>query len=216
MVCTSVSEKNFDDCLKLVSVQDFAEIRLDLVCFSDEQVRELFKAHPRLIATYRPGKVEDNERLKQLKIAVESGAAFIDIEVESKHSFCRELIGFASKHNCEVIISYHNFDLTPTPTELYKVLDKCFEMGADLAKIACYVNNDHDNARLLSLCGLGKRVVVVGMGARGKITRITGPYVGSEFTFVAVDEQHITAPGQISRDEIKELYKHINKILKDE
>lgn len=86
-------------------------------------------------------------------------------------------------------------------------------MGADVAKVATQVNSKADNARLLSLYSNEKALVVLGMGEKGKITRLIASLLGAEFTFASMDDGEATAPGQISYSKMKTLIENLNKGL---
>ncbi len=196
MICIPIIDGNIDSCLNIIEKADLVEIRFDKVKFNDDEISKLF-SYKKLIATYRPGEINDEERLRILKKAIQAGAKYVDIEIESNKEYRLELINYARKYNCDIIISYHNFEFTPLETELKNILSECFELGADVAKIATMVNDISDNARLLSLYNLKKRMVILGMGELGKITRIASLFLGAEFTFASFDDKRSSAPGQI-------------------
>ena len=131
------------------------------------------------------------------------------MEVEADDDYRQELTDYARKQNKEIIISWHNFENTPGKKELETILKECYSKGADIAKIATYVNVEADNASLLSLYSLKGRKVVLGMGEKGKITRLAATHLGAEFTFASTDAGNETAPGQIT---IKE-FAALNKIF---
>ena len=105
---------------------------------------------------------------------------------------------YAHVRQCDVIISYHNYEMTPELGELEQIMNKCFEFGADIAKIATLVNVNRDNSKILSLYKAPGRLVAIGMGELGKISRIVAPFLGAEFTYASLTDDNPTAPGQIS------------------
>jgi len=212
MICVSLSEKDPIVCRQILEKVEMAEIRIDLAEFSDENIVKIFAARKKLIATCRPGKYSQSERIHKLKLAVESGATFIDIEIEANDDFRNTLIEIAHLHQCDVIISYHNYELTPELAELEKIMQKCFELGADLAKIATLVKVNRDNSKILSLYKAPGRLIAIGMGDLGKITRIVAPFLGAEFTYASLTEDDITAPGQISYDRLNTYIMEIMQI----
>lgn len=113
MICVSLAEKNTDKCLEALEKVEIAEIRIDLAELSDNDIRRIFSLRKKMIATCRPGKYSAGESLGKLKIAIESGATFVDVEYEAPASYRDELIEFAHAHQCDVIISYHNYEKTP-------------------------------------------------------------------------------------------------------
>jgi 3-dehydroquinate dehydratase-1 len=212
MICVAISDTDFDKCLSVLRKTDMAEIRLDLTQFSDDQIRHLFSLQKKLIATYRPLEGKEEERMEQLKTAIEAGADYVDIEFESADEYRNEIIAFAHKHNCDVIISYHNYDCTPGLDHLRKIVAESFQKDADVIKIATMVRTNNDNASILSLYNIPGRVVAFGMGNLGKITRIVAPFLGAEFTYAAMDEGAETAPGQIKYSIMKSAIQQIENL----
>jgi len=206
MICVSLAEKDPKVCLEILKKVEMAEIRLDLAEFSDEDIVSIFSTRNKLIATCRPGKYSQQERIHKLKLAIESGATLVDIEYESDDEFKDALIGFAHASQCDVIISYHNYEKTPELDELEKIMRNCFEMGADIAKLATMIKVNRDNSKILSLYKAPGRLVAIGMGELGKISRIVAPFLGAEFTYASLNDDNATAPGQIS-------YKRLNKYI---
>jgi 3-dehydroquinate dehydratase I len=205
MFCVSIAEPNYTSCLKAIEGEKLCEIRLDLIPLTEDEVRKLFSQPAQLIATYRP--LPDNEELRKkiLKIAIESGAAMVDLEVENSPEFNAEMVEFARKHNCRVIISYHNYQETPKLAELKQIEQQCYAAGANIAKIASQANSVEDAARLLGMYDDKKEKVIIGMGNFGKITRIAALKLGAPFTFVAKDEKTATAPGQFVKETAAEI-----------
>jgi 3-dehydroquinate dehydratase-1 len=212
MICVAISDTDFEKCLSMLKKTDMAEIRLDLTQFSEEQIRHLFSLQKKLIATYRPLEGKEEERMEQLKTAIEAGADYVDIEFESADEYRNEIIAFAHKHNCDVIISYHNYDCTPGLDHLRKIVAESFQKDADVIKIATMVRTNNDNASILSLYNIPGRVVAFGMGNLGKITRIVAPFLGAEFTYAAMDEGAKTAPGQIKYSIMKSAIQQIENL----
>ena len=161
-----------------------------------------------MIATCRPGgTLDENARKKLLLSAIESGASFVDIEVENRDEYKKEIISAAKTKGCAVIVSSHNYNRTPSGAELGQVIDWCFDSGADIAKIACKVNSEQDCARLFGLLDDNRKIVVVGMGKAGRIVRIAAPLLGSPFTFASLGNGKETADGQINKDEMAQILK---------
>jgi 3-dehydroquinate dehydratase I len=213
MVCVAISEKNVEKCLKVLEHVEMAEIRLDLAGYNLDEIKTVFSHPTPTIATCRPDKMGKNEQLKRLTTAIEAGAKYVDIEIEADEDIRNLLIRMARKHSCKIIISYHNYDITPGLNVLYKIVDKCFLMGADIAKLSTFSKSKEDNARLLSLYGNEKPIVALGMGEAGKITRIMAPLLGAEFTFAAMDDGQATAPGQITYSNMKDILNQLNQFL---
>jgi 3-dehydroquinate dehydratase-1 len=185
MIYISLADISFEECLETVKKFDFIEIRLDLLDLSRQQIHEIFSANSYLIATCRPGNHHEEERKALLLHAVESGAAYVDVEVEASDTFKTEIINAAREKGRQIIISYHDFEKTPERAELDHIISWCSEFDPDVIKIACMVNSERDNARLLGLLDTEKQMLVIGMGEQGKITRVVAPFLGSLCTLAA-------------------------------
>ena len=209
MICVAISDKNPGKCLEILDRVELAEIRIDLTMFGPEEIKKVFSHPTPTIATCRPDTLGREKQLELLCLAIESGAKYVDIEIEADEDQKQKIIDTARKKNCRVIVSYHNFQETPGLKQLYQITDECFAAGADVAKIATMVTSQADCARLLSLYSNSKPMVVLGMGEPGKITRIMSPFLGAEFTFAAMDEGEATAPGQITYSKMKEIEGYI-------
>ncbi|MBS3067078.1 type I 3-dehydroquinate dehydratase [Candidatus Micrarchaeota archaeon] len=206
-VCVSIGDCSVEECIKSLQDLELAEIRLDKINakLSTDDVKNIFSQKLKLIATCRATKtLNDTERKNLLLSAIDAGAAYVDIEVEASDAYKNEILNKAKSKGCKIIISYHNYESTPKKGELEQIVNWCLEAG-DIAKIACKVQSQHDNARLLSLLDTDKKIIVIGMGEKGKITRIVAPLLGSPFTYASLKEGKETAEGQISVDRLKEL-----------
>ena len=210
MICVSLGGVSYKSCLKILSEVDMAEIRMDRMKLTQNEIKNVFSFHPQLIATCRPGSAGEEKRKNLLLAAIHSGAAYIDLEVNSKGSFIKEIIQEAKKKNCQVIISYHNFKMTPAAGDLTKMVNRCFALGADIAKVSCFVKFRRDNARLLSLLDYPRPVVVTGMGPLGRITRIAAHFCGSPITYVSWSKGKETALGQLEKSEIETIWRLIS------
>ncbi len=204
MICVSLAGLRYEECLDILAEERFAEIRIDRMDLTEEHIKKLFALPIRLIATCRKGHYNNIERAQLLKIAILAGASYVDIEVEEPADYIIDLVDFAHKNDCKVIISYHNFQDTPCLDELQKVVDNCFEYGADIAKIVTTVNTNQDRARIMSLYADNKKIVAFGMGEHGKITRIMAPLLGAEFTYAARKAGLEVAPGQMDKNLLAE------------
>ena len=100
-------------------------------------------------------------------------------------------------------MSHHDYERTPERPALEACVSACFEAGADIAKIACTVRSDRENARLLALLDTDREIVVVGMGEKGKLTRILAPLLGSPFTYASLSQGKETADGQIDKETLR-------------
>lgn len=208
-MCISLASQSFEECMRAVGKVKFAELRIDLLNITEEQLKTLCSIKHLTIATCRPGKYDDNKRKELLKIAMDAGAGYVDIEYESTTEYREELVNYAKSRNAVVIISYHNFDTTPPKEELNAIIAQSIAWGADKVKLATMANNAQDNARILSLYAEHSDIIAFCMGKQGVITRVAAPALGADFTFVAYSRKDATAPGQLTIGEMIDLYESI-------
>lgn len=205
MLCVSLARLNFEECLEALTRFPLCELRFDLLDFG-QRCRELVAHGAAVIATFRAAdNFTEVERLSVLTEAIKAGAAFVDIDLNESAHFRRELLDTARATGCKVIISYHDFDGTPTREVLLEIIKRCFAEGAAIAKIACTVRTQRDNANLLGLLDSDHSLAVVGMGEKGQLARLVAPAIGSAIAYVAVDEKHQSAPGQLSFEQYQAL-----------
>lgn len=205
MICVSVAEESPRACRAAAEGVEFAEIRLDGMTATLKEIHDLFSLPLRQIATHRPGIKGDTRRKTELLTAIDAGAAYVDIEIESDEEYREELIAAARARGCEVIISYHNHSETPPGSELVAIVDRCFSLQADLSKVACLTHTPGENARILSLYEMGKPLIAFGMGKMGALTRAVAPLLGAPFTYAAPSKGKETAPGQLDRKTMRQL-----------
>jgi 3-dehydroquinate dehydratase-1 len=198
MICVSLAEPTVAACLRALEGRSLAEVRLERMRVGVKGVRTIFSRPARLIATCRPGRRPEEERLRLLLAAVDAGAAFVDIELGSPAATRRAIVRRARGSACRVIVSHHDFERTPPRASLERTIDRAFAAGADIVKIACLVRAPRDNARLLGLLDGERPLIVVGMGPAGRITRVAAPFLGGVLTYAADDARKTTAPGQMT------------------
>lgn len=153
LICVSIHELTAEACLYALKNLSFAEVRIDAMNAVIEDMRKIFSQPLTLIATFRPerpaaskGMTSDADTRKQFLVAaIDAGASYVDIEVESGSGYRREIIERARSKGCKVIISFHNYHKTPEADELAGITSRCFSEGADIAKIACKVNSERDS-----------------------------------------------------------------------
>lgn len=139
-------------------------------------------------------------------LIAQSGLAdFVDIELYHKQ---KELDGdwifrqIEEVHRCgaKVILSHHDFDCMPDPSEIVDLVKTMYRLGADVCKVAAMAYNSEDAKTLLkataflSKNGIGP-LIMLAMGDAGKSSRVAGGRYGSCITFAAGTTE--SAPGQV-------------------
>src|SRR5258708_34507908 len=101
-----------------------------------------------------------------------------------------------------VMLSVHDFDRTP---DLPRTMNPAARGGVDAVKIAAEARSIHDSVRLLRLARRSKNFVAVPMGKTGLPARILALREGSALAYAPIAAA--TAPGQVSLDDMKLLYR---------
>lgn len=205
MICVSIGTSDPGRRRALLRDVDMAEIRLDRMRLGPAEVDRLFASHPRLIATCRPGAMDEGGRRRLLLRAIESGAAYVDVELDADTGFRRAILARARAAGCRLIVSHHDPVRTPGAAVLRRLAGRCLDAGADLAKIATRVRTPRDAAVLLGLLGGRRPVVVAGMGRHGAIVRVAAPLLGSPFTYACASAEEATADGQLPLSDMRRI-----------
>ena len=211
MICTSIQNLGLEAIVeKLESGElEMAEIRLDLCPgLSDEDIDILFSTTDiPLIATCRVCECDSAAAAeRRLRLAIEAGAKFVDIEVEAPAPMGKRLRRSAKQYGVTFIRSWHDFDGTPGSEELEMQVETCRKYGADIVKIATFAHNADDVRRVMDLYGGIEegRLVAFCMGEEGRDSRLECLKKGAPFTYAALDDDAATAPGQWTSSEMME------------
>lgn len=216
MICTSLQNKDYGELLEILSSPEIemAEIRLDNCVLSDDEIIDIFgNSDTPLVATCRiSGNPGAKECERRLKLAIEAGARFADLEIEAPVQMSKNFQNLCRRNGTEIIRSYHDFSGTPDTEVLHKALARCFRYGADIAKIVCECKSEDDAERIESLYSvvledipsLQGRLIAFGMGESGRETRFECLRRGAPFSYAAYAEGDATAPGQWTTGQMRQ------------
>ncbi|KAF3534643.1 hypothetical protein DY000_02043786 [Brassica cretica] len=194
---------------------DLVEIRLDsLKDFNPlEDLKTIINKSPLpTLFTYRPkwegGQYEgdENERLDVLRLAMELGADYIDVELQVATEFIKSIEG-KKPENFSVIVSSHNYQNTPSVEDLSDLALRIQQAGADIVKIATTAVDITDVARMFHITS-NAQVPTIGlvMGERGLMSRILCSKFGGYLTFGTLESGKVSAPGQPTIKDLLDLY----------
>lgn len=201
---------------------DLVEWRAD--CFRDvknpEKVRSVLKSLKEILGdmpilfTFRTRKeggkceiVQEEYRKLLLMVASTKNADLLDVEL-SAGKVLQEIVEEVHSHGGKVILSHHDFEKTPSVSEMKDDLSRMEAMGGDLIKLAVMPHTEEDVFKLLAVSrewkDSGKQpAVTMAMGRMGAISRMAGEFFGSAITFGTVGRA--SAPGQIPSRRLKEV-----------
>ncbi len=197
-ICTSITTTDFNEALQLTNCNQMVELRLDLMQMSSEQLKQLLQQNTETVVTFREGKYSETERQQALIAAISNGANYVDVEVEANEQYRQAITQHARQNGCKLIISYHNFKLTPDIALLKNIIVRCRSMGVDIVKLITTANSADDCARVLSLYEEEENLVAFAMGEKGKISRFACLFLGAPFTYASAAKGSEAAPGQLT------------------
>ncbi len=188
---------------------DLLELRLDQLGLSAETLLAEAAALPLpLLATARHpaegGHGDLNLSARQSLLRPFLGkAALIDIELRSLAEM-RELAREAQTAGTAVLGSFHDFERTPSAEVLEGAAAMAEAAGADAVKVATFLNSAEDLARLLLFASRPRRlrVVAMGMGPLGPVSRLTLAKCGSLLNYGYLGTAG-NAPGQWPASRLK-------------
>ncbi|XP_010546914.1 PREDICTED: bifunctional 3-dehydroquinate dehydratase/shikimate dehydrogenase, chloroplastic [Tarenaya hassleriana] len=194
---------------------DLVEIRLDsLKTFNPhEDLKTIIKQSPLpTLFTYRPkwegGQYEGDETERQdvLRLAMELGADYIDVELQVAGEFIKSIHG-KKPDKFRVIVSSHNYQNTPSVEDLNGLVSRIRATGADIVKIATTAVDITDVERIFQITS-NSQVPTIGlvMGERGLMSRILCSKFGGYLTFGTLESGKVSAPGQPTIKDLLDLY----------
>ena len=149
----------------------------------------------------------------KLITAIHAGAAFVDLEIEAPPMMSKRLRRETRENGTVFVRSYHDFNGTDSVEALKALTEKCFAIGADIAKIVTMAapctgdNQSPDVDRVLSLYDHfdPAKLIAFAMGDAGKTSRIQCLAKGSPFTYASLNEEDTAAPGQMTTREMRDI-----------
>lgn len=184
--------------------KESGSIKIIVTCRKKEEA-----AGTKLIKNSAGDKID--KKIGLLKEAIELGADFVDIELALGSKVIRELKTFCAKRGRKtgIIVSYHNVKETPALPELRAIFNQCKKYKPAVIKIVTTAKTFEDNLTVLSLISYAKersqKIISLCMGDKGIISRAVAPLMGSYFSFVVMDKSGISAPGQLTVAETKQI-----------
>jgi 3-dehydroquinate dehydratase I len=204
-ICSVVTGSNLKEFLKnldrVQEISEMVELRVDKI--KDLREKDLMlirkKTLKESILTGRNKEINSK--------ALEIGFDYVDIDFSLLNN-----LGKLKTKRSRIIISFHDFNKTPTLNSLKKLKKKMKQFHPDVMKFATMVNSEADINILLKLLlskDRNEKMIVVGMGEKGKIIRVVGPLIGSFLTYASTNYGR-SEQGQIDILMLKKIYQLIN------
>src|SRR4029077_303081 len=201
----------------LVRDNPFLEFRLDYLSkpgLAMPRIKRFMETHPGtvVIATCRRvangGKFRGSiaSQLDILGKAAASGCQLVDVELQTA-SKCKPEQLQKLRTRAALILSFHDFHATK---KLEVTLEKMRGLPADFFKVVSTATTLYDNVVMMRLLEKeSDRHALIGlcMGEKGIISRGLGVRAGSAFTFASVSPGEQTAPGQVTAQDLRNVYR---------
>ncbi len=185
---------------------DMVELRLDHLADlpDDADLKSLLENRPvPAIVTYRPirqgGRFDGDEsdRLEILTAAARLGADYIDVVLDVPPD---------NRPKGRTILSHHDF--TGSPADLEEIVAELEASDADVCKIVFTANGPEDALTALAILrNATKPTISLAMGEAGLASRILAGKFGAFGTFASLSEGSESAPGQLTIEQMKNLYR---------
>jgi 3-dehydroquinate dehydratase / shikimate dehydrogenase len=226
-VCVSICERDWASFERstyaALEYGGWIEFRLD--CLTPDALADLgpidrlLAARERTIVTLRSpeegGKTQitEDERLNfWLNQGLKLPTTYVDLELRIA---ARLLERKVELDWTRVICSYHN--QLGIPANLNEVFENLLATPARILKIAVTADDAPANLKVFQLIDQarqrGREMIAIAMGEAGVVSRILGPSRGSFLTYASLTPDSSTAAGQLTIDEMKNVYRldHISK-----
>ena len=181
------------------------------------RIAEMAQKHPEMSAVAVASLCE-----KRLVAAIKAGASYADIEIEFPKENLKRIKAACEDNGTLLIRSFHDSLGTDSLEALKAVVEKCVYHGADIVKIVTTANSPDDAARVLALYDdpsclappqTGRhavpapetaegRLIAFCMGETGKDSRTDCLRKGAPFTYAALSDSELAAPGQLIADDM--------------
>jgi 3-dehydroquinate dehydratase-1 len=131
----------------------------------------------------------------------------------------QKLVETARVHATRVLLSFHDFQDTPSNESLLDRISEMVTRGADIAKIACMPRKPGDVLRLLQITHYARQaypavpLCTISMGRAGALSRVAAFLYGCDMTFAV--SQEASAPGQIPIAEARMLAETLLRYSED-
>jgi len=201
----------------LVRDNPFLEFRLDYLSkpgLALPRIKRFMESNPGTVVIATCRRVSSGGKFRgsipsQLDILAKASAAgcqMVDLELQTAAK-CKPEQLKKLRTRAALILSFHDFRATK---KLDETLQKMLTYPADFYKVVSTATTLSDNVTMIKfLAREGDKHSLVGMcmGEQGFISRVLGVRAGSVFTFASAIAGEETAPGQVTAQELRNVYR---------
>ena len=142
----------------------------------------------------------EDQRITVLRSAIAAEVDYVDLEEDVAQQIPR--FGDTKR-----IVSHHDFEQTPDNVE--EIHARLCKLDPDIVKLVTMANSARDMVRVLRLVKESD-VPTIGfcMGEWGLASRVLCGKFGAPYTYASFSTRRAVAPGQLSFDDMKDLYRY--------
>lgn len=220
-ICVSIAPENAKSIVKEAHRAfelgaDYVEVRFDFL--NPDLLPEALQAargiKDRTVFTLRSrseggmfASTEEN-RLRWLYRLADQEPMLLDVELDTLKKN-DELADFLEKKRSPLLVSWHDFEKTPSSNSIADVLSD-MRSYSNYVKIVTMAHSIEDSLRVLELyeTAIGLSPIFFAMGEAGVISRLLCTVIGNApFTYASLEKS--LAPGQLTLKQMKKLYDKI-------
>lgn len=212
-ICAVIVRKEDVRALRRVEpLVDLVEVRIDMIGEGWQEVPKRLKlpwlATNRVANEGGQWQGDEASRTAELLKALDLGARYVDIELQTKN--VRKIVETIRK-KAKCIVSFHDWDKTPSLRKLETAVRRELAVGADICKITAKPLKFEDNATFLELLNRFPEVpmIATSFGPMGVIGRTLSPLMGGYLTYATIADGKGSAEGQISARSLRRIYDQI-------
>jgi 3-dehydroquinate dehydratase/shikimate dehydrogenase len=219
-VCVALTGNDADEMVETAEAiareNPFLEFRLDHLkqpAAILPKIRRFLDTHQYVTAIATCRRVASGGKFKgslasQMEILSKANAAgcqIVDVDLQTASRLKPQALA-RLRNRAGLILSFHDFRAT---RKLDQTLEKMLEFPADFYKVVTTATTLSDNVTMMKFLQTQSDKALVGlcMGEQGIISRVLGVRAGSVFTFAAVSADRKTAPGQVSAQQLRGIYR---------
>ena len=204
------SRADLERAVRMRKPPDFFELRLDRLINS--AIGPL--PAPLIITARDPREGGANNlsaaRRRALLLEFLPRAAYVDVELRSARAL-RSVLESASENKVRTILSFHDFETTPSDARLDEIASEARSLGAAIVKVATRTDTRAQLDRLLDFWERQRPaldVVAMGIGKLGRASRIQLARRGNILNYVHLGSP--AASGQLSIQELRRVARIIS------
>jgi 3-dehydroquinate dehydratase type I len=213
MICVSVGHIEYPELIQILQKYELIEIRLDLLNLDMNQYDEVLQFSDKIIVCYRNKSDKKTELVNSyIEKAIAKKVKYIDLECNLNHCD-KYLINKVINSDTKLILSNHNFELTPSEIEIDKIIQSMEQFNPDIFKLCFTANSIDDITNCLNLYKkyINKKLITFNLGDLGSLSRVLALNCGAEFMYAAHSEESKTEQSQLTVNQLSTLYGFINK-----